>query len=128
MDETIERAHRDGYVDTLFGRRRYIQNINSRNRNLVANAERMAINAPIQGTAADIIKVAMVRVARHLREEGFRSQMILQVHDELCFTVPAEERERLMAMVKEEMEQVLPSLSVPLIADVGVGKNWLEAH
>ena len=128
MDETIERAHRDGYVDTLFGRRRYIQNINSRNRNLVANAERMAINAPIQGTAADIIKVAMVRVAHHLREEGFRSQMILQVHDELCFTVPAEERERLMAMVKEEMEQVLPSLSVPLIADVGVGKNWLEAH
>ena len=128
MDETIERAHRDGYVDTLFGRRRYLQNINSRNRNLVANAERMAINAPIQGTAADIIKVAMVRVARRLREEGFRSQMILQVHDELCFTVPAEELERLMAMVKEEMEQVLPSLSVPLIADVGVGKNWLEAH
>ena len=128
MDETIERAHRDGYVDTLFGRRRYIQNINSRNRNLVANAERMAINAPIQGTAADIIKVAMVQVARRLREEGFRSQMILQVHDELCFTVPAEEQEQLMAMVKEEMEQVLPSLSVPLIADVGVGKNWLEAH
>lgn len=128
MDETIERAHRAGYVDTLFGRRRYIQNINSRNRNLVANAERMAINAPIQGTAADIIKVAMVRVAHRLREEGFRSQMILQVHDELCFTVPAEERERLMAMVKEEMEQVLPSLGVPLIADVGVGKNWLEAH
>ena len=128
IDKAIEQAHKDGYVDTLFGRRRYIQNINSRNRNLVANAERMAINAPIQGTAADIIKVAMVRVARRLREEGFRSQMILQVHDELCFTVPAEERERLMAMVKEEMEQVLPSLSVPLIADVGVGKNWLEAH
>ena len=128
IDKTIEQAHRDGYVDTLFGRRRYIQNINSRNRNLVANAERMAINAPIQGTAADIIKVAMVRVARRLREEGFRSQMILQVHDELCFTVPGDERERLVAMVKEEMEQVLPSLSVPLVADVGVGENWLEAH
>lgn len=128
IDKTIEQAHRDGYVDTLFGRRRYIQNINSRNRNLVANAERMAINAPIQGTAADIIKVAMVRVARRLREEGFRSQMILQVHDELCFTVPSDERERLVAMVKEEMEQVLPSLSVPLVADVGVGENWLEAH
>lgn len=128
MDETIERAHRDGYVDTLFGRRRYLQNINSRNRNLAANAERMAINAPIQGTAADIIKVAMVRVARRLREEGFRSQMILQVHDELCFTVPLDERDRLVAMVKEEMEQVLPELSVPLIADVGVGANWLEAH
>ena len=128
IDKTIEQAHKDGYVDTLFGRRRYIQNINSRNRNLVANAERMAINAPIQGTAADIIKVAMVRVARRLREEGFRSQMILQVHDELCFTVPADERERLVAMVKEEMEQVLPSLSVPLVADVGVGENWLEAH
>ena len=128
IDKTIEQAHKDGYVDTLFGRRRYIQNINSRNRNLVANAERMAINAPIQGTAADIIKVAMVRVARRLREEGFRSQMILQVHDELCFTVPDDERERLVAMVKEEMEQVLPSLSVPLVADVGVGENWLEAH
>lgn len=128
IDKTIEQAHKDGYVDTLFGRRRYIQNINSRNRNLVANAERMAINAPIQGTAADIIKVAMVRVARRLREEGFRSQMILQVHDELCFTVPSDERERLVAMVKEEMEQVLPSLSVPLVADVGVGENWLEAH
>lgn len=128
IDKTIEQAHKDGYVDTLFGRRRYIQNINSRNRNLVANAERMAINAPIQGTAADIIKVAMVRVARRLREEGFRSQMILQVHDELCFTVPGDERERLVAMVKEEMEQVLPSLSVPLVADVGVGENWLEAH
>ena len=128
IDKTIEQSHKDGYVDTLFGRRRYIQNINSRNRNLVANAERMAINAPIQGTAADIIKVAMVRVARRLREEGFRSQMILQVHDELCFTVPGDERERLVAMVKEEMEQVLPSLSVPLLADVGVGENWLEAH
>lgn len=128
IDKTIEQAHKDGYVDTLFGRRRYIQNINSRNRNLVANAERMAINAPIQGTAADIIKVAMVRVARRLREEGFRSQMILQVHDELCFTVPGDERERLVAMVKEEMEQVLPTLSVPLVADVGVGENWLEAH
>lgn len=128
IDKTIEQAHKDGYVDTLFGRRRYIQNINSRNRNLVANAERMAINAPIQGTAADIIKVAMVRVARRLREEGFRSQMILQVHDELCFTVPSDERERLVAMVREEMEQVLPSLSVPLVADVGVGENWLEAH
>ena len=128
IDKTIEQAHKDGYVDTLFGRRRYIQNINSRNRNLVANAERMAINAPIQGTAADIIKVAMVRVARRLREEGFRSQMILQVHDELCFTVPGDECERLVAMVKEEMEQVLPSLSVPLVADVGVGENWLEAH
>ncbi|WP_297128953.1 DNA polymerase I [uncultured Porphyromonas sp.] len=128
IDKTIEQAHKDGYVDTLFGRRRYIQNINSRNRNLVANAERMAINAPIQGTAADIIKVAMVRVARRLREEGFRSQMILQVHDELCFTVPGDERERLVAMVKEKMEQVLPSLSVPLVADVGVGENWLEAH
>ena len=128
IDKTIEQAHKDGYVDTLFGRRRYIQNINSRNRNLVANVERMAINAPIQGTAADIIKVAMVRVARRLREEGFRSQMILQVHDELCFTVPGDERERLVAMVKEEMEQVLPSLSVPLVADVGVGENWLEAH
>lgn len=128
IDKTIEQAHKDGYVDTLFGRRRYIQNINSRNRNLVANAERMAINAPIQGTAADIIKVAMVRVARRLREEGFHSQMILQVHDELCFTVPSDERERLVAMVKEEMEQVLPSLSVPLVADVGVGENWLEAH
>lgn len=128
IDKTIEQAHKDGYVDTLFGRRRYIQNINSRNRNLVANAERMAINAPIQGTAADIIKVAMVRVAQRLREEGFRSQMILQVHDELCFTVPGDECERLVAMVKEEMEQVLPSLSVPLVADVGVGENWLEAH
>ena len=128
MDDTVRGAREDGYVETLLGRRRYIPGINDSNAVARGNAERNAINAPIQGTAADIIKIAMVRVAERLKEEGLESKMLLQVHDELCFTCPAGEKERLVALVKETMEGVCPELSVPLRVDVGVGRDWLEAH
>ncbi len=128
MDDTVRGAREDGYVETLLGRRRYIPGINDSNAVARGNAERNAINAPIQGTAADIIKIAMVRVAERLKEEGLESKMLLQVHDELCFTCPSGEKERLVALVKETMEGVCPELSVPLRVDVGVGRDWLEAH
>ena len=128
MDDTVTKARGDGYVETLLGRRRYIPGINDANAVARGNAERNAINAPIQGTAADIIKIAMVRVQDRLIREGLRAKMLLQVHDELCFTCPADEKDRLVALVKEEMEGVCPELSVPLRVDVGVGRDWLEAH
>lgn len=127
MDESIALARRQGYVTTLFGRRLALPDINSRNAVVRGYAERNAINAPIQGTAADIIKIAMVRVYRRMRDEGLRAKMILQVHDELNFTVPTDERERLARLVVEEMEGAA-SLTVPLVADCGWGTNWLEAH
>ncbi len=127
MDKSVEAAREKGYIETLFGRRRYLPDITSRNAVVRGYAERNAINAPIQGTAADIIKIAMVRVARRFKEEGIRSKMILQVHDELNFSVPPEEEERVRDIVITEMEQAC-TLSVPLIADCGIGDNWLEAH
>ncbi|MBQ0049566.1 MAG: DNA polymerase I [Bacteroidales bacterium] len=127
MDESIEKARQRGYTETLFGRRCYLPDINSANAVVRGYAERNAINAPIQGTAADIIKIAMVRVARRMKEEGMRAKMILQVHDELNFSVPTNEKERMQNLVKEEMEQAA-QLAVPLIVDFGWGKNWLEAH
>ena len=127
MDKSIQMARDRGYTETLFHRRLVLPDINSRNAVVRGYAERNAINAPIQGTAADIIKIAMVRVYRRLQAEGFQSKMILQVHDELNFSVLPEERERLQAMVIEEM-QAACQLSVPLVADCGWGTNWLEAH
>ena len=127
MDKSVEAAREKGYIETLFGRRRYLPDITSRNAVVRGYAERNAINAPIQGTAADIIKIAMVRVARRFKEEGIRSKMILQVHDELNFSVLPEEEERVRDIVITEMEQAC-TLSVPLIADCGIGDNWLEAH
>lgn len=127
MEESKEVARRQGYVTTLFGRRRYLPDISSRNATVRGFAERNAINAPIQGTAADIIKVAMVRIDRRFRAEGIRSKMIIQVHDELNFSVLPEERERVERIVKEEMEQAY-KMRVPLVADSGWGANWLEAH
>ncbi len=127
MDKSVEAAREKGYIETIFGRRRYLPDITSRNAVVRGYAERNAINAPIQGTAADIIKIAMVRVARRFKEEGIRSKMILQVHDELNFSVFPEEEQRVRDIVIEEMEHAC-TLSVPLIADCGIGDNWLEAH
>ena len=127
MDRAVEEARRRGYAETLLGRRRYLPDINSRNQTVRGFAERNAINAPIQGTAADIIKLAMVHIARRMKQEGLRARLILQVHDELNFTCPAEERERLERLVLEEMQGAF-ALRVPLVADSGWGHNWLEAH
>ena len=127
MDKSIQMARERGFTETLFHRRLVLPDINSRNSVVRGYAERNAINAPIQGTAADIIKIAMVRVYRRLMSEGYKSKMILQVHDELNFTVVPEEKERLQKMVIEEM-QAACQLSVPLVADCGWGMNWLEAH
>ena len=127
MEQAKEEARAKGYAETLFHRRRYLADINSRNATVRGFAERNAINAPIQGTEADIIKVAMVRIWERFKKEGIRSKMILQVHDELNFSVFPEEREQVERIVIEEMQNAYP-LNVPLIADAGWGKNWLEAH
>ena len=127
IEHQKELARQRGYAETLFGRKRYLPDILSHNATVRSFAERNAVNAPIQGTAADIIKMAMVSIHRHLHEEGMQTQMIMQVHDELNFNVPVAEVERARTLVLEEMQGVV-SLSVPLIADCGVGKNWLEAH
>ena len=127
IERSKERARKDGYIETLFHRRRYLPDINSGNAVVRGYAERNAVNAPIQGTAADIIKVAMIRIYRRFQEEGIRSKMILQVHDELNFSVYPEERERVQEIVITEMEGAC-SLKVPLQADCGWGSNWLEAH
>ncbi|MBR2192056.1 MAG: DNA polymerase I [Bacteroidaceae bacterium] len=127
MEKSIEMARQKGYTETLFGRRCYLPDINSHNATVRGFAERNAINAPIQGTAADIIKIAMVRIDHRMQAEGIRSKMILQVHDELNFSVLPEEKEALQRLVIEEMERAF-TMSVPLIADCGWGKNWLEAH
>lgn len=127
MEKSKEVARQQGYVTTLFGRRRYLPDINSHNATVRGFAERNAINAPIQGTAADIIKVAMIRIFNRFKAEGIRSKMILQVHDELNFSVFPEEKEKVESIVLEEMQNAL-NLSVPLVADSGFGQNWLEAH
>ena len=127
MDKSIEKARQLGYTQTLLGRRCQLPDINSRNAVVRGYAERNAINAPIQGTAADIIKVAMIHIDKRMREEGLKSKMILQVHDELNFSVVPAEKEQLQALVINEMQNAI-QLSVPLYADCGWGENWLEAH
>ena len=127
MEQAKQKAREQGYATTLFGRRRYLPDINSRNATVRGFAERNAINAPIQGTAADIIKVAMIRIFNRFKAEGIRSKMILQVHDELNFSVYPEEKEAVERIVIEEMENAV-ALTVPLVADCGFGQNWLEAH
>ena len=127
MERVVDEARCRGYVTTLFGRRRYLADIGSRNANARQLAERNAINAPIQGSAADIMKLAMVGVARRFAEEGIRSKLILQVHDEIVIDLRPEERERVERIVREEMEGAA-SLSIPLVVECGVGRNWLEAH
>ena len=127
MDKSIDLARDRGYILTDFGRRRYLADINSANSVVRGYAERNAINAPIQGTAADIIKIAMIRIAERMRREGVKSKMILQVHDELNFSVLPEELETIRKIVVEEMESAY-TMQVPLVAECGVGENWLEAH
>ena len=127
MEKSKEVARRQGYVTTLFGRRRYLSDINSANATVRGFAERNAINAPIQGTAADIIKVAMIHIFNRFKAEGIKSKMILQVHDELNFSVYPEEKEKVERIVLEEMQNAF-HMAVPLVADSGFGENWLEAH
>jgi DNA polymerase-1 len=126
-DASIQSAREKGYVTTLFNRRRYLPDILHENRVIRAEAERMAINTPIQGTAADLIKKAMIQIHGRLKKENSRSRMLLQVHDELLLEVPEEEADSIEAMVKEEMEGVYP-LQVPLRVDTKIGRNWDEAH
>lgn len=127
MEDTKQTAREKGYAETIFGRRRYLADINSANGTVRGFAERNAINAPIQGSEADIIKVAMIRIWQRFRKEGIRSKMILQVHDELNFSVFPEEKEQVERIVIEEMQSAY-NLQVPLLADAGWGNNWLEAH
>lgn len=127
IESQKELARQRGYAETLFGRKRYLPDIHSQNATVRSFAERNAVNAPIQGTAADIIKMAMVSIHRRLKEEGLTAQMIMQVHDELNFNVPAAEVEKVRDVVVTEMQNAV-HLSIPLIAECGVGKNWLEAH
>ena len=126
LDQQIKLAREQGYVETIFKRRRYIPEIRDRNFNMRAYGERNAQNSPLQGSAADLIKVAMTRIHHAIRDEGLRSRMVLQVHDELVFEVPPEELERMKELVRSRMENVV-ELRVPLVVDLGVGPNWLDA-
>ena len=128
MEQTVETAKEKGYVETLLGRRRYLRDIQSKNAVVRGHAERNAINSPIQGTAADMIKLAMIKVQNRLKAEGLQSKMILQVHDELLFDVPKSELAQLRQLVEEEMKTALPNLQVPILVGIDEGDNWLEAH
>ena len=125
LDSMVQFAKDHGYVETIFGRRRYIPELRERNFSIRAFGERTAANSPIQGSAADLIKIAMIRIDALLREQGFAARMLLQVHDELVFEAPSEEVDRLQLLVKAEMENAA-QLSVPLVVDIGVGANWLD--
>ena len=126
LDSTVAFAREHGYAETMYGRRRPIPELQQRNQTLRAFGERTAMNHPMQGTAADIIKIAMVRVAQRMREEGFAAKMVLQVHDELDFECPLDEVDRLVALVRDIMEHVV-ELRVPLIAEASSGTTWAEA-
>ena len=126
MKNAVEKAKKDGYVQTLFDRRRYLPELTASNHITRAFGERVARNAPIQGTAADIIKIAMVRVRDRLKNEGLSSRLILQVHDELIVEAPENESKRAAEILREEMENAV-ALSVPLIADANIGKTWYDA-
>ncbi len=128
MDATVEFARTNGYVMTLLGRRRWLRDINSRNSLARSNSERIAINTPIQGTAADMIKLAMINIHKALKDNNLQTKMILQVHDELVFDVPKNELDLVKPLIKEKMENAIPNLKVPILVEVGVGDNWLEAH
>jgi DNA polymerase-1 len=127
IEKTLEEARKKGYVTTLLGRRRYLPDIESKNNNLRSFAERTAINAPLQGTAADLIKKAMIGISRKIKERSLKTKMILQVHDELLFEVPEQELEEAKSLVQEGMSKAL-SLSIPLKVDLKTGKNWAEVH
>ncbi|MBK9014334.1 MAG: DNA polymerase I [Saprospiraceae bacterium] len=128
MEDTVESARETGYVKTLLGRRRYLRDIDSRNSLARSNAERVAINTPIQGTAADLIKVAMIHIHKALLDKKLDTKMILQVHDELVFDVPTGELETVKPIIYDLMTNAIPNLKVPILVEMGTGKNWLEAH
>lgn len=128
METVVEQARKDGFVTTLKGRRRYLRDLDSRNSMVRSHAERNAINTPIQGTAADMIKIAMINIYEAIREEGLGLKMISQVHDELIFDVPKEELERAKALIEDKMKNALPNLKVPILVGMDTGENWLEAH
>lgn len=125
LDSLKEKAEKEGYAITLFGRKRFLPDINSKNRTIKSMAERVAINSPIQGTAADIIKKAMINIQNVMDERELESKMILQVHDELIFEVPDHEVDEMKLLIKEKMENVV-ELKVPLTVEVGVGQNWYD--
>jgi len=127
MDKQIKSAQLNGYVETMLGRKRWLKDINSSNAVVRGYAERNAINMPIQGTAADMIKLAMISIHKKLKQENFRSRMILQVHDELVFDVHKDEIDLIKPLIEEGMRNALP-LSVPVDVEIGTGRNWLEAH
>jgi DNA polymerase-1 len=128
MTDTIEFARKNGYVETLMGRRRYLRDIKSKNWTVRAQAERNAINSPIQGSAADLIKIAMIRIYEAMKKSTLTATMILQVHDELVFELPRDEVEKLKPLIAEGMKNAIPDMRVPIVVDMGVGENWLEAH
>jgi DNA polymerase-1 len=128
MDETVENARKNGFVTTLLGRKRYLRDIDSRSSLARSNAERIAINTPIQGTAADMIKMAMIHIHEIFKEKAFESRMILQVHDELVFDAHKDELETIKPIIEEHMKNALPGLKVPILVGMGEGKDWLEAH
>src|SRR5262249_8601402 len=127
MTDTVAFAQRNGYVETVTGRRRYIRDIRSANASVRGGAERNAINAPIQGSAADMIKIAMVKIHRQLGQRGLKTKMLLQVHDELVFDLYKSEQEVVLPLVEDSMKTAIP-LPVPIVVEMGMGKNWLEAH
>jgi DNA polymerase-1 len=127
MEQSVAEAREKGYAQTVLGRRRYLRDINSRNATARQSAERNAINTPVQGSAADLIKLAMVRVARELKSAGLKSRLVLQIHDELLFDVPRAEEPALRTLVREAMVGAL-DLGVPLEVEIGSGRTWLDAH
>jgi DNA polymerase-1 len=128
MTDTIARGRERGYVETITGRRRYLPDLRSANATVRAAAERNAINMPIQGSSADLIKIAMVQIAGAARAENWRTKLLLQVHDELVFDLFLPEKERVLAVVQDRMKNALPELRVPIVVETGLGPNWLEAH
>ena len=127
MAEQVQKAREKGYVETILGRKRHLKDINSNNFVVKGHAERNAVNAPIQGSAADIIKIAMINIEDELGKGDLQTRMLLQVHDELLFEAPKEEVEQVSALIKSEMETAFQT-QVPLVVEVGSGDNWLEAH
>ena len=128
MEKTVEFARSNLYVCTLMGRRRYLRDIESRNALARSNAERMAINSPIQGTAADLIKMAMIKIHKQFGQRSLQSKLVLQVHDELVFDVFNPEIDEVKSIVVDCMQHAIPGLKVPILVETGIGNNWREAH
>jgi len=128
MDKTVEFAREKGFVTTLMGRRRHLRDIDSRNSLARSNSERIAINTPIQGTAADMIKIAMINIHEVFKAKKLKTKLIMQVHDELVFDVPKEELEMIKPIIEEKMKEAIPNLKVPILVGMGTGETWLEAH